>query len=275
MTDCVNPAQLTDLMVRPLGSILITRSDYYVVKCPERPDFVFGNYIALKKAPEHTDEVSWWKRARAEFIDCPLVNRTTVQWESYPVPLGSACKEETWWAELGCSESYTKDVVLHLENLHGMLSTDSICGRKVSTPEDWKELKSFLSTEFSGDDVTESFLDWRIDRWREIVEQGAGMWWASRCGEAMIANAGILWSEEQSIARLQSVVVRRDLRSKGVGRRLVAELLREMNHVSQISHVIAVAENVAPSMRLYAHLGFEQIGWQYTVARLNSEVDSW
>jgi GNAT superfamily N-acetyltransferase len=275
MMDRFNPAQITDLMVRPLSSIVIDCSDYYVIKCPERPDFVFGNYIALKKPPEKTDEVAWWKRLRTEFSDCPSVRKTTVQWESFASPSETASQEQASWAELERQESYTRDVVLNLQNHASVTSARSISGRKLCTATDWEEMKHFACSEFANDEVTDSFLSWRIDKWREIVEQGAGMWWALWCGKTMIANAGIFWSEAQSIARLQSVVVQADLRGRGIGRQLVTELLNCMNRVTQIARVIAVAENGAPSARLYTRVGFVEIGWQYTAVRSNCEVDSW
>ncbi len=239
-------ARQTDRLAQAPASRYEAADGYTVCRTPERPDYLFGNYLILDEPPERDELPVWLDRAAATFeTSRPAV----LQWEQpdrYP----------------STAELPERNLIEHLV-LAGTGPTADPAGPRlpallaeVATDQQWDDLVRFAAGETATD---EAWTRWRYQQYRAL---GSGCRWLVALDSDRIVAAGGLISDAR-LDRFQEVVTAEHRRRRGLATALCGELLRRTRRPDRLA--VAVADPADGADRVYRALGLEPAGYQYTV----------
>lgn len=240
-------ARQTDRLAQAPASRYEPADGYTVCRTPERPDYVFGNYLILDEPP--LAELPLLLDRAAATFGVARTRPVALQWEQpdrHPSPA----------ALPGCT------LIEHLVLAGTALTTDSAAPRlpaqlaEVAADQQWADLVRFAARETATD---EGWTRWRYGQYRAL---GSSCRWLVALEENRIVAAGGLVSDAR-LDRFQEVITAEDRRRRGLATAVCAELLRRTRRPDRL--VVAVADPATGADRIYRALGLEPAGYQYTV----------
>lgn len=234
-------ARRTDRLAQAPASRYEPADGCTVCRTPERPDYLFGNYLILDEPPVPDDLPAWLDRAAGAFGTG--TRPAVLQWEQpdrYPpfeLP-GSTLVEHLVLAGTGVATARAAEV------------------SEVTTDRHWAELVGFAARETATD---EGWTRWRYGQYRALGS--ACRWLVARDGNQVVAAGGLV--SEDGLDRFQEVVTAADRRRRGLATALCGELLRRSERPER--QAVAVADPATGADRVYRALGLEPVGYQYSV----------
>ncbi len=265
----MNAALESDFFVLPPSSVVVDRGSYFAVFCKERPDFVFGNYLALKSPPAPSKLKEWAEIWIREFEASECSRTIAFQWEDYSD--NAKCPEDFSKVALTCKFAQERSVIMQLASPPAAVSPSVWVSRPVTTEHDWSEAEELLESELEDSRPGDSFTRWRFAQFRALVGLGKGEWWGLWADAQLIGTAGIFWTEENRIGRLQNVVTRTGFRNRGVCTRLCQEIVHARVYRLNLTQLIVVAAEGSQASGIYCRLGFRPIGVQTSLSKSVTE----
>ena len=258
-------------MVLPLTSVVARRQDHVVVHTPERPDFVYGSYVSMLRAPraqQIPELVDLWRR---EFAPYPEVDTVAIQWESRQ----GVAKDrwESGVSELPRSFELTSDTVMHARAR--TIRRSSAAMDLVIHPADggaeWSEVESLYVSNLSDGSIDSAdFLRWRLKSYRSLIDAGSGEWWGAWSQGTLCGIAGLFWSD--SLGSFQDVVTDAPYRERGVASGLCGEMAAAFFERFPAGDLVVIAEIDSVAERVYRRLGFRSTGLQWNLEGPRSDL---
>ena len=253
----------TDLMIARNDVLIEARDEGLVVRTPSNPDFFWGNYIILPKAPGPGDGARLEELFRAAFSEQPAITHFSFTWPPSGMedPILPAAAES--WKNAGYD--YDVSVLLSTQVVRPPPHLNrSVEIREIVEEENWSAVYR-LQLLCSSNDYDRSglrrLLDRRMASWRALTASDRGAWFGAFLGGTLIGDAGIFWDDE--LARFQNVETHPGHRRQGVCGTLVAHVGRAISErLKKIAFVLEADED-DHAARIYESLGFrgcERVG---------------
>jgi GNAT superfamily N-acetyltransferase len=244
-------ARQTDRLAQAPASRYEAADGYTVCRTPERPEYVFGNYLILDEPPARDELPAWLDRAAATF---GTARPAVVQWEQPDRYLWPELPELTLIEHLVLAGTApTADPVDPADAAVPRLPARLA---EVATDQQWDDLVRFAARETATD---EAWTRWRYGQYRAL---GGGCRWLVALDTDRIVAAGGLVGDAR-LDRFQEVVTAEHRRRRGLATALCGELLRRTQRADRLA--VAVADPADGADRVYRALGLEPAGYQYTV----------
>ncbi len=134
-------------------------------------------------------------------------------------------------------------------------------------PEDLDEVMEIERRSFSS--------PWTRDMYRRELERPEGCYLVARCGEELAGYAGALLIFDE--AHVMTLAVREDLRRRGIGARLLLELIRNVESMGARFLTLEVRKSNLPAIELYTRFGFQVMGERkhYYLDNLENALIMW
>lgn len=256
----------TDLIYpRHLGKV-IDRGTYIAVKTPSRPNYFWGNYPIMPKAPKVGDLAKWRALYDSEF------DSTRQGFMTFAVD--SAIEDSKEIMEFTAAGFRTKsNVVLTATKVSPppKLNSDVIV-RQISSEEDWLQVPDvhFSDDWYLNPESQRAFLDQKVNDLRDLGLAGLGRRFGAFLEDKLVAELGIYTSG--GLGRFNDVATHRDFRRQGLCGTLVykaaSAALNEMN----ITTLVMEADEDYHAARIYESLGFRPSYWQTSLEWFNPAV---
>jgi len=192
-------AASTDRLAQAPASRYEAAPGYAICRTPQRPGYLFGNYLILDSPPDPASLPSWLDRARAAFP----------------------------------AESGVRDVVLQWEQPDRYLDPSGPSLAEVTSDEQWQDVVRFATAQTAED---EAWTRWRYAQYRELGTD-ACRWLAAVDGGEVIATGGVV--SDQRLDRFQEVLTAADRRRRGLATGLCGELLRRTRRPGRLAVAVA------------------------------------
>ncbi len=134
-------------------------------------------------------------------------------------------------------------------------------------PEDLPEVMALERRAFSS--------PWTEDMYRREMEKWEGCYLVARSGGELVGYGGALLILDE--AHVMTLAVREDLRRRGIGARLLLELVRRVEKMGARFLTLEVRKSNLPAIELYTRFGFQVMGErrQYYLDNLEDALIMW
>jgi len=234
--------------VRTAATTYEQRAGWQVVRCPDRPDYHWGNYLALEAPPSPDRLADWADRHREAFAGVAGVEKACIGWETAEPdePPGLRAAAESAGLELEVVEA------LALSTLRPGAARVAVRLEPVAETG-WDELLAFQDRR--GDAEAAAFRRWRYGHYRSLVREGAGAVWGAWRGGLLVGTAGVFWGD--GLARFQDVGVDEAHRRLGICSALISAMTGDV--ASRAATVLILADRGSQAERIYRRLGYDRI----------------
>ncbi len=238
----------SERLCAPRTTVYEHRGDHWVVRCPDRPDYHWGNYLALAAPPRADGLAAWADRHREAFAGADGVERACVGWETAGPREPAGLRAAAEAAGLGL------EVVEALALVEPVPWTARVQIEVRPVPEDgWEELLAFCDTR--GDVEAAGFRRWRYAHYSELVRDGTGALWGAWRDGALVGAAGVFAAG--GIARFQDVGVAEAHRGLGICSQLIAAMTLDV--AGRAETVLILADRGSQAERIYRRLGYDRL----------------
>lgn len=121
---------------------------------------------------------------------------------------------------------------------------------RLMTEEDLEQVETIEREAFSE--------PWSFDAFKSSMEQKHTIYLVACMGRTVAGYCGIYISLDEG--EIPNVAVKSSMRNRGIGERMLADLLCRAEKKGVSSVFLEVRESNAPARRLYEKLGFEAVG---------------
>ncbi|MCW5220462.1 N-acetyltransferase [Verminephrobacter aporrectodeae subsp. tuberculatae] len=258
------PGTFTTALALPDSCVVEAYDDFAFLRCPEREDFWFGNFVITRCPLPAVDD--WpalhreWHRRIASRCAVP---REVYQWECCsPAPL-----DEGKMATMGGDGLFTSLTVMQLRAALAFTLPQGVEFVELDTKQRFREA-IVLTTESNAEDpesvATADFTQWQYGRQWEQVRTGRATWFGLLCQGRIVAHCGLI--HKAGIGRYQDVTTAPAHRRQGLAEMLVRAVAAHALHRDRCHQLVIVAEADSPPERIYRRVGFEPFSHEYSVA---------
>jgi RimJ/RimL family protein N-acetyltransferase len=235
----------TDVALRALeGAEVSDRGAYLVVRSPGQPDFWWGNFLLLARAPRPGEAGAWLARFAAEFPAARHVALGVDSAEDVPVPADLAAA--------GLTAEHAAVLTAAQPNPPAR-PADHAEIRPLDSDADWRQAVDLAVRCFDGADP--GFLEQRAAARRRVTQTGAGAWFGAFTGGRLQAQLG-LFDVGDGWARYQNVETDPGARRQGLAGTLVWAAARYGRAVLGTRTFVIVADPGGVAIRIYQACGF-------------------
>lgn len=255
----VNPMNLqslalrTDLIFNRFAGQVRDLGDCIAISTPHRPDWLWGNYLIMRDAPDAGAIARWTGRYNAVFgADRPF---RVLTWDDPSGVLGDVSS----FREAGFM-LHTHTTLAATAVTRPVFHTSAFTVRPLASESDWDQyldVHVFEDSTYGTAEEMRCFTKVQRDQLRAMVDAGLGLRFGAFQGERLISELGIYWDGE--VARFNNVGTRADARRQGAARALVYHASRYVleNTPCKMLVIEAVADSAAA--RLYQDVGFKPV----------------
>lgn len=240
----------TEIKIRSLLGKVSKRNGYLVVRTPSNPEFIWGNFLFLPKAPKIGDIPLWRKRFSAEFNG---IKHLALSWD---VPVSASRLKP--FANLG----FTLDNCVSLERnqlLPAERSLSVLTIRTLQLKKDWDQIvRNYLESGARQSKERSAFVRNLFRDYQKMSQAGFGRWFGAYLKGRLIASLGIVPCDD--IGRFQEVFVHKNFRRRGFAAELIRTACNEALGAMGLKRLVIVADKDSPAEKLYAKLGFKLAG---------------
>lgn len=244
-------AAASDLFTLPLSCVVARTRVGTSVSCEERRDFHSGNYLLLDRPPASRDDVVAARDAWGDvFAGVAGLEVEMYEWysgsaEAVDFPVGFVMSAARVLIRTGPAPLITQPAGYRVHSIAG----DSA----------WAALASVIAAH---DPALSTFWEWRLAKYRELVERGRGAWFVASRDGGLAACGGVFW--DSGLLRFQHVWTKPGHRGRGIAGALCAHALAACT-AAPVALIVAEAGGVAE--RVYRRLGSMDFCWLHTAKR--------
>lgn len=248
----------TDLaLARLAGSEVEDRGDHVVVRTPDNPDYYWGNFLLLPRAPSSVEIPGWEARFAATFPRC--------RHRAYGVASPDGTRADlAGFADAGL-EVDASTVMTATAVGEPPRPNREATYRPLHTDDDWEQQVGLWSSS-EEDGVTPEFVRAKVAAERRMTEVGAGAWWGAFEGDRLLSSMG-LFAASPGLARFQQVQTHPDARGRGLAGTLVHRVGRYGLEELGARTLVMVADPEYLAIRIYRSVGFEATETQLQAQR--------
>jgi ribosomal protein S18 acetylase RimI-like enzyme len=250
-------AYRTDLIFPRFDGVVLDKGDYLVVKTPENPSFMWGNFLLFPHAPTQGDLERWRDLFRQEFGMGPRHMAFGID-ETGDRPAGLEPFAQAGFS-LDESVVLATDAAREPPKLNGEATV-----RPLRSPSEWdaaleNQLRyrppSFEEASYC------TFKTKQMQRYRRMAEAGLGHWFGAFVDGVLAADLGVF--VENGLARYQSVGTRPEYRRRGLAGTLVYRAAEYMRAHFGAHTLVIVADKGSVAADIYRSVGFDDVEKQY------------
>lgn len=256
----------TDLMILALqGSTIEQRAGYLAVATPSDPDFHWGNFVLLDRAPAKGTAAGWAAEFGRSFPGAPHLS---IGVDSTDGAVGDA-------ADLAAAQlDVTRLVVLALSAeapRRPARPTPDVTFRQLDVDDDrdWAQAVALRLSNAADSVGYAEFATRRLAAMRQLQRAHHGSWFGAFLDGNMVSGLGI-FSDGGGTARYQSVDTHPDFRKRGFAGALLHAAGRYAINELAATTLVIVADPDDVAIRLYRTLGFTENEIQIQLGRPTS-----
>jgi GNAT superfamily N-acetyltransferase len=242
------------------GSTVEHLPTHVVVRTLANPNFYWGNFLLLRRAPLRRDVPRWLDVFAEAFPDARHVSI------GVDAPAGKPADLQAL-ADVGF-EIEASTVMTAEDVLPPARPTLGVTIRLLESEDDWEQ-RVTLSLACYGDNLGtggEEFTRRRAAAERRLVDSGAGAWLGAFESGAMLSGLGIFRAGDQ-LARYQDVETHPEARGRGLAGTLVHMAGEHALDCFGARTLVIVADPDYHAIRIYRELGFQDSETQLQALR--------
>ncbi|UCE00219.1 MAG: GNAT family N-acetyltransferase [Chloroflexota bacterium] len=243
----------TELIFPAFDGEIIDRGDYLVVKTPSNPTFYWGNFLLFSHPPEEGDYLKWQELFNKEIGGPPVYEHKAFGWDTTGGEIGAAQP----FVESGFLLEVSSVLTARGKDLISKFSPDSSL-RFLTSDDDWHqaiENQVACREPIFSEAGYRVFRQRQMQRYREMVSAGRGVWFGAFIGQQLVADLGIFWEGE--LARYQSVQTHPNFRRRGIASALLFTAGKYALDHTDSDDLVIVSESGSEAERLYQGMGFQ------------------
>lgn len=246
-----NLSLLTDHIFWKYDGSVKERPEYFVVQHAHRPEYIWGNCLVLKEAPD----INVLNRLIENFSkEFPGQNISTaaICWSS-----GDAHRPMALFDRLPSGARLRITTAMSASDVTlppYVLSNTDI--RRISSDAQWDDLvraKLRSAPDAYPQEIYSSYLRMQLRMYRAMCDQKLGCWYALYEGGELVSNLGIFGVN--GLGRFQMVDTIPEARGNGYCQTLVYFAAKE--YLPRVDTLVIVADTSGAAGRIYQKIGFE------------------
>jgi ribosomal protein S18 acetylase RimI-like enzyme len=247
----------TDLALATLaGSEVEEHGEHIAVRTPDNPDYYWGNFLLLPRAPT-TEELPAWEATFARtFPQC--------RHRAYGVATADGGRDDLAAFAAAGLETDAATVMTATAVHEPARPNREAVYRPLSGDADWAQQ---LDLWLSGDErPARDFVVAKVAAERRMAETGTGAWWGAFVGDRMLSSMG-LFAASPGLARFQQVHTHPDARGRGLAGTLVHRVSSYGFDDLGATTLVMVADPDYLAVRIYRAVGFADTETQLQAQR--------
>lgn len=241
----------TDVALTKRDGVVEDRERYLLVKTPENPEFIWGNYLVYPEPPTAADADAWIDDVEREF---PGQRTHLVGWDSPDGRTGETAPFEADGFALDESVVLTTSIVAKSRRWTPEVTVDAI-----DFDRDLEDAVRVLTNAFDANrhgtrEGLELFIRRQLDRYARIAGEGAGTWFGARIDGTLAGVLGVFFVEE--LGRFQLVGTDPTFERRGVCSTLVYEAATRALLRPGCTKLVMAADATYHAARVYESVGF-------------------
>ena len=253
----------TDLIFPTFEGQITDRGDYLVIRTLSNPTFYWGNFLLFDRPPGEGDFAKWREIFAKEIGAHPEVKHKAFGWDT--------TEDEKGVIQPFLDNGYYLDHLAVLTAQPDGLSPKSTSGVTIhllKSEDDWDqsiENQVICREQIFSEAGYRVFRQRQVQRYREMVTKGLGVWFGAFSGDRLVGDLGIFCVDE--LARYQSVQTHPDFRKRGIAGALVYNAAFYALKHFNIETLVIVADVDSPAESLYKSIGFQFTEFQLGVSK--------
>lgn len=256
----LNSLQLrTNMIFARNESEIIERESYIVVKTLSNPEFHWGNYLILKRAPGPGDIDNWIKIFHKEFSHYSKFNHYVFAWDELSEP--KSPEYLVHGLELEKSVSLKATSLIYPKHYNA-----DIIVRPLVSKQDWEaatELQILTREPHFSYEEYKAFKINQSKSYQKLIANNKGARFGAFLNNVLVADLGIYF--EETFARFQSVVTHPDYRGLGICATLVYESAKYALENWPVTTLAMEADPNYHAARIYESVGFAPVENSYNL----------
>nr|WP_232523763.1 GNAT family N-acetyltransferase [Nocardioides sp. MAH-18] len=237
----------TDLALAALaGSEVEDHGDHVLVRTPANPDYYWGNFLLLPRAPAAGELADWEARFERTFPRC--------RHRAYGVAASDGSIDDLAGFAAAGFETDASTVMTATAVHEPQRPNREATYRPLMTDADWAQQVDLWSGD--GEEHGREFVVAKVAAERRMTETGAGAWWGAFVGDRMLSSMG-LFAAGPGLARFQQVQTHPEARGRGLAGTLVHRVSRYGFDELGATTLVMVADPGYLAIRIYRSVGFE------------------
>jgi RimJ/RimL family protein N-acetyltransferase len=259
------PGWRSDAFLHRFDAELIERDDALVVRTSACPDFYWGNFLLLPRAPRDEDLAHWLERFATEVaVGQPACAHVAIGINAAPAGEALPC-----WRSAG----FEVDSLVLLQLGRGELRVaerpvnDEVLVRPVDLETEMDEVITLQCADIDGFEPQgyERHRRRQMMRLAAMERAGKARWFGLWQGRSLVAGCGLTW--EGDIARFQHVETHPAWRRRGLCTRLIEAVSRHAFEQLGVSRLWMGADPDDVAIGIYRGLGYQPISSQWSLQR--------
>ena len=261
----LRPGWHSDFILHRHGAVVTECADCLVVRTPANPDFYWGNFLLLPKAPSDGDMAHWMDRFDEEI--------TRLQPASQHVALGingaPAGEALPTWVDAGFERLPTAVLELRPGRLQppARAARGDVHVRPLDMGHELEAAVALQCADAQGFDPTHFALHRRaqMQRYARMAETGEALWFGAWCDGVLAADCGLMRDGTQpgALGRFQHVSTHPSWRRRGLCSALVHEVSRHGFEAWGLARTLMCADPDDVAIAIYESLGFVRIDGEW------------
>ena len=247
----------TDLALAALaGSEVEDRGDHIAVRTPDNPDYYWGNFLLLPRAPTAAELPGWEETFARTF--------PRSRHRAYGVATAGGTRADlAAFAAAGLETDASSVMTATAVHEPPRPNTEATC-RPLAGDDDWaQQLDLWLTSEDGGN---RDFVVAKVAAERQMTESGSGAWWGAFVGGRLLSSMG-LFAASPGLARFQQVQTHPDARGRELAGTLVHRVSRFGFEELDATTLVMVADPDYLAIRIYRAVGFADTETQLQAQR--------
>ncbi len=253
----------TDLLLLGTEAEIEEKSDYVVGRCPEVPEFYWGNFLVFRQPPKQGDLERWISIFQQEFAGMPAVRHVTLGWDDSVGDKG----EIKSFVDAGFGFEKVDVQVATEESLHNKPKgyNKELEVRPINKDEEWRssmelQISSHGPNDPSGLAAFSTYCEKMMSLRQALVRAGRGLWWGAWCPKTkeLVGNLGVFWGDTD-LARYNEVLTAEKWRRRGVCTTLMARSAHDALSRPKIKRLVITADIDSAASKIYEALGFIKV----------------
>ncbi len=249
----LNPLEVgfaSERLIHEVSRDLRETTDYIVISDAGNPGFHYGNYIQLKEhfAPDTKELEGIYRRELPHIVDKYVftANADIQQDNIRESGLLGGLVASGYSVDAAFCLTATTAVPQHIINGYII--------RPIVSDKDWMQAtdNQLLCRDYMG---SGEFIIRRMATACKIISQKHGVWLGAFDGDRLIADLGLFWNRQKSLARFQMVGTHPDYRQQGIARQLIERAVEDYQSPGLIFVIMASGR----PQKIYEKCGFRPI----------------